>query len=337
MAGGLHVAGDYTIGIGTVGAGLWFSYDGGDKWRHIYKRINPEGNVRALHVCPDDPHRILAASDRAGVFVSVDNGYRWELMSDVMGNQEIWSLDVDPEDPDRIYVGSRPGGFRSVDGGRSFRPMDMGIGEDCPIGVPRTTNLVVDPRDHRTVWAGVEVDGLYRSEDGGESWAHLDDIGPTPVHGDIHGLVVRRGSDGDAVHATTPFGLATSKDDGATWDWHEFGGFERGSGMPYAYCRGVFVKPGDPDTMLVGVGDYIPGRIGAIERTTDGGKTWTRVDLPVEPNSTMYWMAMHPEVPDVVAAASVFGQVFLSEDAGASWAKLPDEFGEIRAVSLSPN
>lgn len=331
------MSGDFTIGIGTVGAGLWFSYDGGDRWRHIYKRINPEGTVRALEVDPNDPHHILAGADHAGLFESRDNGYHWELVTDVMSNQQVWSVELDPEDPDRIYVGSRPGGFRSVDGGRSFRPMAMGVGPECPIGVPRTTNLVVDPRDHRRVWAGIEVDGVYRSDDGGEHWSHLDDIGPTPFHGDIHGLVVRPTDGGAELHATTPFGIATSADDGQSWSWHEFGGFERGSGQPYAYCRGVFVKPDDPNTVMVGVGDYIPGRTGAIERSTDGGATWERVELPVEPNSTMYWMAMHGDVPDVVVAASVFGQVFLSEDGGVSWRKLRDEWGEIRALSLSPN
>ncbi len=333
------MAGDFTIGIGTVGAGLWFSYDGGGAWRHIQKRINPEGNVRALQVDPQNPKRILAVSDRTGILASEDGGYRWELLSDAPGDQEIWSLGIDPVDADRIYVGSRPGGFRSKDGGRTFTPMDMGVGDQCPIGVPRTTNMVVDPRDHDTIWAGIEVDGLYRSDDGGDSWRHLDDIGPTPFHGDIHGLVVRR-TDGNghaSVHTTTPFGMATSTDDGASWSWHEFDGFDRGSGLPHAYCRGVFVAPGDPNTMLVGVGDYIPGRVGAIERSTDGGASWTRVELPVEPNSTVYWMAMHPEVPGVVAAASIFGQVFVSEDAGATWDKLSDEFGEIRAVSLSPS
>jgi hypothetical protein len=61
------VAGDFTIGIGTVGAGLWFSYDGGGAWRHIQKRINPEGNVRALQVDPQNAKRILAVSDRTGI------------------------------------------------------------------------------------------------------------------------------------------------------------------------------------------------------------------------------------------------------------------------------
>ena len=90
------------------------------------------------------------------------------------------------------------------------------------------------------------------------------------------------------------------------------------------------------DTMLVGCGDYIPGRTGAIEVSHDGGATWDRPMLPATPNSTVYWMATHPGLPGRVVAATVFGQVFTSEDAGRTWDKLDDEFGEIRSVTLAP-
>ncbi|MGF1600073.1 MAG: WD40/YVTN/BNR-like repeat-containing protein [Acidimicrobiales bacterium] len=329
--------GDYTIGIGTVGAGMHFSYDGGAHWRHIYKHVNPEGNVRSLRVFPDDPHHVLAASDRAGLFQSRDNGYLWEPLESPIIGCEIWSLAIDPGDPDRIYVGARPGGFRSTDGGATWERMDMGIGDECPIGVPRITNMVVDPRNHHTVWAGVEVGGVYRSHDGGDTWHHLDDIGPTPFHGDIHGLAVRTG-DRPEVLAGTPFGVATSSDDGETWAWRDFEGFgDVGSGNPFAYCRGVFVLPDDPETVLVGCGDYIPGQVGAIEVSHDGGASFSRAATDTTPNSTVYWMATHPDLPAVVVAVTVFGQVFVSDDRGDSWSKLGREFGEIRAVSLSPN
>lgn len=331
------MVGDYTIGIGTVGAGLHFSYDGGQAWRHIYKHINPEGNVRSLQVFPDDPHHILAVSDYSGVFESHDNGYRWHPVESPITDSEIWSIGIDPVDPDRLYIGARPGGFRSTDRGERWQRMNIGLGDECPIGTPRITNMLVDPRNHDTVWAGVEVDGIYRSDDAGDTWRHLDDIGPTSFHGDIHGLAVRQG-DSPEVIATTPFGLASSNDDGDTWTWREFDGFgDIGSGQPYAYCRGVFVEPGDADTMLVGCGDYIPGQVGAIEVSHDGGQSWTRADTDSVPNSTVYWMAMHPDVPGVVAAATVFGQVYVSENSGDSWTQLDREFGEIRAVSLSPN
>lgn len=329
--------GDVTIGVGTVGAGLWFSFDGGDRWRHVYKHLDPEGNVRTVLVDPGDPATVWAASDFGGLFVSRDRGYRWEPVSRAMADQQVWSLAVDRTDPDRMFVGGRPGLFRSVDGGASFEVLDTGLGAECPIGTPRITNVVLDPRDPATVWMGVEVDGLYRSTDGGDSWTHLGPLGETAFHGDIHGLAVRPTGDGGAqVMATTPFGLATSTDEGETWAWRSFDGFDKGSGNPFAYCRGVFVDPTRADTILLGCGDYIPGRVGAVEVSRDGGETWSRAELPVEANSTVYWMATHPEVPGAVVAATVFGQVFVSSDAGESWGKLDREFGEIRSVSLAP-
>ena len=332
------MTGDYTIGIGTVGSGLHVSYDGGGRWRHIGKHLDPEGNVRALTVFPDDPHHVLAASDRAGLFESRDNGYLWEpIAAQPTTDTEIWSVAVDPSDSERLYVGARPDGFRSVDGGRTWDRMEIGISEECPIGTPRITSLVVDRADSRKLWAGVEVDGIYRSDDAGDSWRPVGEIGPTPFHHDIHGLAVRHG-DEPTVLATTPFGMATSADDGATWAWREFDGFgDIGSRNEYAYCRGVFLQPGDDDTVLVGCGDYIPGQMGAVEISHDGGRNWTRAEVDVRPNSTVYAMAFHPDVEDVVVATTVFGQVFVSGDRGDSFAKLDREFGEIRAVWLSPN
>jgi hypothetical protein len=61
------------------------------------------------------------------------------------------------------------------------------------------------------------------------------------------------------------------------------------------------------------------------------------VSLPVEPNSVVYWLGTHRDVPDTVAAASIFGYVYLSEDGGDSWGKAEREFGHIRTVAVTPN
>lgn len=332
------------IGVGTVGAGAWFSYDGGGRFRHIAKHINPEGNVRSMAVSPHDPAHVYAVSDGAGLFASHDGGYRWEPVNTDLPHQELWSLACDPDDESRLFVGGRPGLYRSTDGGDTFDALDTGLGPDCPIGVPRITNVVIDPVDPDELWMGVEVDGVYHSTDGGDTWEHLGPLGETPFHDDIHGLAVRRAPrsqgtghrDDVQVLATTPFGLATSDDRGGSWTWRSFDGFDKGSGNPYAYCRGVFVWPGDPDTLLLGCGDYIPGQVGAIEISRDGGASWTRAELPAEPNSTVYWMATHPELDGMVVAATVFGHVFVSADHGHTWERLEREFGEIRSVTLAP-
>ena len=97
----------------------------------------------------------------------------------------------------------------------------------------------------------------------------------------------------------------------------------------------MIVKPDDPNTMFVASGDGIPGTTGAIQRTTDGGRTWVPCELPESPNSVVYWLATHPDTPDTIAAATLYGYVYLSDNGGDSWRKLDREFGEIRALAIS--
>ena len=332
------MAKDYTILIGTVGQDLNVSSDGGESWTHVgrldpRKTIPDEGNIRALCVYPDNPRRVLAGSD-GGVFRSEDGGVTWENLDAPTSDLEVWSVAVDPTDPDTLFVGTRPEGFRSRDGGRSWSKLHMGVNMNGPIGAPRTTRMVVDPRDNRTIWASMEVDGVYKSLDGGDTWLHLPDLGPNPFHGDIHDVALKTGASA-TVYCTSPFGLATSHDEGESWDYHEFPKFtEADSG---SYCRGILIKTDDPDVMFVGNGDTIPGFTGAVQRTRDGGKSWERVSLPVAPNSLIYWISSHKERPNVIVAASILGYVYVSEDGGDSWQKLQKEFGEVRSVALLPN
>ena len=231
----------------------------------------------------------------------------------------MWSVTVDPEDSDIIFAGTRPDAFRSKDGGKSWEQLALGVTLPCPVGIPRTTNMIVDPRDHRTVWAGIEVDGIYKSLDGGDSWIHLPDLGPDPFHGDIHGMTLRFSDSGASVHATTPFGISTSTDEGESWELHEFPRFHEADMR--SYCRGMAIKPDNPEVMFVGNGDSIPGVTGAIQRTTDGGATWQAASLPQEPNSVVYWFGVHPDVQDVVVGASLYGYVYVSEDGGEKLAE----------------
>ena len=136
--------------------------------------------------------------------------------------------------------------------------------------------------------------------------SHLPDLGPNPFHGDIHDVALKTGAS-TTVYCTSPFGLATSHDEGESWDYHEFPKFhEADSG---SYCRGILIKTDDPDVMFVGNGDTIPGVTGAVQRTRDGGKSWERVSLPVAPNSLIYWISSHKERPNVIVAASILGYV----------------------------
>ena len=327
------MANDYAICVGTVGGGLSCSPDGGQTWNRIRSPLPSECNVRALAVYPDSSRRILAGSD-VGIYRSEDKGATWQKLDSPMDGIQIWSVTVDPADPDTIFAGTRPEAFRSRDGGRTWEQLSMGVNLQCPVGTPRTTNMIVDPRDHRTVWAGIEVDGVYKSLDGGDTWVHLPELGPDPFHGDIHGMAIKAGRT-TSIYCTSPFGIATSTDEGESWDYHQFPKFHEGDAR--SYCRGMILKADDPDVIFVGNGDFIPGVTGAIRRSKDSGRTWDAVPLPVEPNSVVYWLATHPSIPDVIVAASLYGYVYTSEDGGESWRKLKREFGEVRAITVTPN
>ena len=252
-----------------------------------------------------------------------------------MDGLQIWSVAVHPTDPDIVFAGTKPPGvFRSQDGGKRWEKVSIDIAEQCLAGAPKVTNIVFDPRDPRTVWVGVEIDGVFRSRDGGDTWTHLPALGSDPINQDIHGVAISL-SQPTKILATTPNGIWTSMDEGESWTLRGFPRFYERDRI--SYCRGVALKADDPEVIFVGNGDFIPGKTGAIQRSTDGGKTWEVVPLPVAPNSTIYWFATHPADPNIIVANSLNGYVYTSSDGGDSWKKLKQEFGEIRALAWMPN
>jgi photosystem II stability/assembly factor-like uncharacterized protein len=324
------MAGNFTICVGTVGSGAWLSPDGGESWRRVGKGLWGESRVFGLTVHPKEPRTVFAGAND-GIYKSSDGGQSFERLDSPMNSLDVWRIAIDPTDPDIIFAGTRPAAlFRSTDGGAHWQKLAADIADECPnVRVPRVTALTVDPSDHRIVWAGVEVDGVRRSTDGGNSWTRIAADGiPDP---DIHDIAVTVNG-GTTVLTSTPREIFASYDRGESW--RGLGVAER---FQLGYCRHLAQKADDPETLFVATGNGATGDAGAIQRSKDGGRSWQMLPLPAEPNSPIWAFATHLADPGLILACSHYGELFASDNAGDSWKKLRREFTEIRAVSWVPN
>jgi len=233
-------------------------------------------------------------------------------------------------DPDIIFAGTRPSAlFRSKDGGQTWKKLSVELAETCPaVTIPRVTALLVDPADHNNVWAGVEVDGVRRSKDGGDTWEVVNGGLTDP---DIHNLAITVGPP-KTLLTICPREVFSSTDDGATWST-----VGAGNQVSIPYCRAVAVKADDPQVIYMGNGDSAFGGQGALHRSSDRGSTWEALPLPVKPNGTVWDLATHPSDTDFILASTINGQVFYSTDAGDSWSKIGREFGEVHALAWVSN
>ena len=320
---------DYSICIGTIGTGAWLSPDGGDTWKRVQQGLWSESRVYGLSVHPKEPRTIFAGADD-GIYKSSDGGQSFARLDSPMNSREVWKIAIDPANPDIIFAGTRPAAlYRSKDGGKSWMQLTVDMVDECPnVRIPRVTALVVDPTNPKTVWAGVEVDGVRRSLDGGDTWTRIEEGVPDP---DIHDVTINiNGS--RKVLTTTPREIFASSDAGEHWIPMGVGGQFK---LPY--CRALTQKIDDPKTLFVATGDGAVGKTGAIQRSRDGGSKWEMAKLPVEPNSPIWTFAVHPANPERIVTCSHYGEIYATEDAGDTWRKLPREFTEIRAVSWVPN
>lgn len=328
------MASETTLYAGTIGQGVWRSADQGETFRRCSNGMFMEADVRALAQHPHDA-RTLYAGTNCGLYRTTDGGDHWTRLPAPFdpgagwpAGVAIWSLLIHPRNPDLIFAGVCPSGIhRSRDGGETWEKLPAALTPECaPIGYSRVTCLRADPDSDTSLWAGVEIDGVWRSADTGDSWTRL---GEGLSSADIHDLAILPG-DRRAILATTNNDLNISADNGETWQRQNVG-----DRFPFSYCRGLTVKPGDPSVLLLGNGNGPPGTQGAVQVSRDGGRTWEQAALPIAPNSTIWTFATHPSDSGLVYCASVSGQIYRSADGAQTWSKCAHEFGEVRCLAVT--
>ncbi|MFC7195908.1 WD40/YVTN/BNR-like repeat-containing protein [Halosimplex aquaticum] len=196
---------------GTVESGIQRTTDGGDTWDRVAPDV--DDRVTALAVSPHDPDVVWAGTEPSAVYRSTDGGDSWESLPPLtdLPSESAWSfpprphthhvrwLEVDPHDPERLYVAIEAGALvRTGDGGETW--------QDRPEGARRDNHTLATHPDVEGRVYTAAGDGYAQSEDGGDTWAYPQDgLG----HRYVWGMAVPR-SDPDTVVVSAASGARSA-------------------------------------------------------------------------------------------------------------------------------
>ena len=348
-----------------VGAGQWvgvvdderaqglFGFDTNlGEWQPISEGLPGNLEVRYIAVRPDRP-RTVHAGTQAGPYCSDDGGESWHALPLPAGTSAedsvVWSICLDPSDPETIYVGTQNTSvFRSRNGGAEWPRLAIEAPEGAlkanfPMRVIRIA-VASDNSDH--ILVAFEIGGLVRSLDGGRSWetcnkdllqmseqAHLRSaiVSDNEIEGmmDSHALALSPGHP-DTVWLANRMGLFRSDDNGAAWQEFGIGRFS-----PLTYARDIIVSEHQTDRMYAALSVAATSDEGSLYRSDDFGDTWSRFDQGVDIDSTLMVVAESVTSPDRIYCAARRGTVFGTEDGGKSWQthQLPDGVQGVYALA----
>ncbi len=315
--------------VGTAGMAMWVSEDLGQTWLRPYSPagLYMEARVWSLTSQPLDGSRVFAGTDR-GVYRWHGPARKWEHLPSPLDRLSTYTIAQSPHDPLVMLAGTQPARlYRSRDGGRTWEQLPVQLSPNCDlIGETRVTTILFDPVDPALIWFGVEIGGVYRSRDGGDTW---EKTSTGLVSEDIHGLAVVRETGRRKLFVATNRGVDVSFDDGEHWQHRAFD-------VPRPYFRAIVPKADTDRALFLTNGDGPPGSTGRLLRSDDYGESWQDAHLPGRLNSTPWCVAVHPSQPDLVFVVTNLGQLFRSDDGAQTWTKLEREFGEVRSMILRP-
>lgn len=262
------------------------------------------GRITAIDALHENPSFIVLGSASGGVWKTTNGGSSWEPIFDEQPTLNIGSIAIQQDNPSVIWAGTGEGNprnsinlgegiFKTIDGGKSWSRM----------GLEKTSNIhrvIIDPREPKTVYAGVIGNpyaahperGVFKTEDGGQSWKKILYTNDSSGIGDM----IMDPSNPKKLfaamwhHHRTPYSLQSGgKGSGlyVTFDggnkWKKLGKEE---GLPDGdYGRiGLSISNSNPDYVYA----LIESKKNGLYRSTDGGFHWELV------NSDAQWVTNRP-------------------------------------------
>ncbi|MGI9628328.1 MAG: WD40/YVTN/BNR-like repeat-containing protein, partial [Longimicrobiales bacterium] len=292
VAGAPHHMGTYYFG--GVGGGVWKTTDAGVSWANVSDGFLKSASVGALAVAPSDHNvvyvgmgehapRGVTTSHGDGVYRSTDAGTTWSYLG-LEATRAISRIVVHPNDPDHVYIAAQGAPYGPTEERGIYRSTDGGVTWEQVLYVNETSGaseLSMDPSNPRILYAatwdhqrdpwvvrsGGPGSGFWKSTDGGDSWAEINEglpdlMGKTAIS--VSGANPNRVF--AMIEAEPDGGVYRSDDAGATWTQvNDTRGLRS---RPWYYIE-VFADPQDENTVYVLNAPFW--------RSVDGGRTFQRI------------------------------------------------------------
>lgn len=306
---------------------------------------NIGGRISALAISPLNPDIVFAGAATGGVFKSTDGGKSWVPVFDDQAVLPIGDVAIDPNNPDVVYAGTGEanGGHNNFPGAGLFKSTDGGLTWQH-MGLTETTSIariLVDPNNSDRVYVAAigayfgpdEHRGLYRSNNGGQTWEKVlffndstgvIDLVMHPQQTNILFAAVWeriRPVTGPVFFSGPNTGIYKSMDSGNSWQR-----LGEANGLPGPDAKagriGLAICRDQPDHLyaLYTDGFFYMG----LYRSKDGGQTWTQTDpdrLLQSGNGGFSWyfgqVRVHPSDPERVFVLDV--ALMGSNDGGVTW------------------
>ena len=294
------------------------------------------GRIAALDAVGVDPLTIYLGSAGGGLWKSTDGGVTFSpLFDDHI--QSIGAVKIDPSDTETIWVGTGEGWtrnsvsvgdgvYKSTDGGENWTHMGLEESE-------RITRIVIDPDASDTVfvcatghlWDANEERGVYRTQDGGETWEQVlavdedtgcSDIAMDPGDSDIlyAGMWQFRRYPDFFESGGPGSGLHRSLDGGDTWE-------ELTNGLPEGEKGrvAIAVAPSRPNVLYA----VVESENTALYRSNNLGETWTEVNKSMAVTMRPFYFAHLVVDPEDHSRVYKPGMMLgISSDSGKSFGSL---------------
>ncbi|MDN3203202.1 VPS10 domain-containing protein [Algoriphagus sediminis] len=319
------------------------------------------GRIVDLAVLESDPYTFYAATATGGVWRTTDNGITFEPVFENEGTHSVGAIALNQNHPNIIWVGTGEranrqssswgdGVYKSTDGGKSWK--NMGLKDSHHIGriaLHPTDSLVAYVAAMGHLWGPNEERGLYKTEDGGETWERLiyvdEDTGVVDVAMDptdpniLYAATYQRRRRPYGFHGGGPgSGLHKSTDGGETWK-------ELTNGLPEGdYGRiGISIYRNNPEVVFISLEQgfqynastaYNERRAG-LYRSKDKGESW---ELMSDWNPRPMYASQPLVDPSDESRIYMMNQYSYSSDSGRTFTSPRQSLhGDDRILWVNPN